>query len=201
MHAAPGASFLFLCANNFRFYLIRAYFHRSLSIVRYFTSALPRALSGTVLLIPLGLLRRPTRPFELLQRPLAALDSSVGGVLSLFRLGGGRGFSCPFFINLFFCRFIELYSAVHFLLYFSVSLLLCTVSFISQPFHFFHCVRFHLWCCVPFHFFRFCFIICFSPIFFFPFSCRCLFFPFHFVVECCYHLHVCFPLLACFCDQ
>ncbi|CAM9869902.1 unnamed protein product, partial [Ectocarpus fasciculatus] len=38
----------------------------------YFLSALPRALSGTALLIPIGLLRDPSRPLQLLRRPAAA---------------------------------------------------------------------------------------------------------------------------------
>ncbi|CBJ26756.1 Dolichyl-P-Man:Man(7)GlcNAc(2)-PP-dolichyl-alpha-1,6-mannosyltransferase, family GT22 [Ectocarpus siliculosus] len=46
----------------------------------YFVSALPRALSGTALLIPIGLLRDPSRPLQLLRRPAAAeaiIDSQV----------------------------------------------------------------------------------------------------------------------------
>ncbi|CAN0198666.1 unnamed protein product [Pylaiella littoralis] len=47
----------------------------------YFVSALPRALSGTALLVPLGLLRDPTQPFEVFRRPAgaaaAAIDSQV----------------------------------------------------------------------------------------------------------------------------
>ncbi|CAM9890518.1 unnamed protein product [Ascophyllum nodosum] len=41
----------------------------------YFTSALPRALSGTALLLPLGLLRDPSLPFEILRRPTSAVDT------------------------------------------------------------------------------------------------------------------------------
>lgn len=44
---------------------------------RYFTSALVRALSGTALLIPIGLLRYPGRPFELFRRPSTAVDTTV----------------------------------------------------------------------------------------------------------------------------
>lgn len=43
-----------------------------LYVLRYFLSALPRALSGTALLIPIGLLRDPSRPLQLLRRPSAA---------------------------------------------------------------------------------------------------------------------------------
>ncbi|CAN0494734.1 unnamed protein product, partial [Ectocarpus sp. 12 AP-2014] len=46
----------------------------------YFVSALPRALSGTALLIPIGLLRDPSRPLQLLRRPAAVeaiIDSQV----------------------------------------------------------------------------------------------------------------------------
>ncbi|CAN0481725.1 unnamed protein product [Ectocarpus sp. 12 AP-2014] len=46
----------------------------------YFVSALPRALSGTALLIPIGLLRDHSRPLQLLRRPAAVeaiIDSQV----------------------------------------------------------------------------------------------------------------------------
>ncbi|CAN0092598.1 unnamed protein product [Ectocarpus sp. 6 AP-2014] len=51
----------------------------------YFVSALPRALSGTALLIPMGLLRDPSRPLQLLRRPAAAaaiIDSQASFVFS-----------------------------------------------------------------------------------------------------------------------
>lgn len=49
----------------------------SIAVDRYLTSALPRALSGTALFIPLGLVRDPGRPLKALQRPLHALDTEV----------------------------------------------------------------------------------------------------------------------------
>ncbi|CAM9873205.1 unnamed protein product, partial [Ectocarpus sp. 12 AP-2014] len=51
----------------------------------YFVSALPRALSGTALLIPIGLLRNPSRPLQLLRRPAAQVFSYLlPGVAMVF---------------------------------------------------------------------------------------------------------------------
>ncbi|CAM9768167.1 unnamed protein product, partial [Ectocarpus sp. 12 AP-2014] len=49
----------------------------------YFVSALPRALSGTALLIPIGLLRNPSRPLQLLRRP-AAVEAIIDSQASFF---------------------------------------------------------------------------------------------------------------------
>lgn len=43
----------------------------------YLTSALPRALSGAALLVPVGLLRDPSRPLQALRRPVTGLDSTM----------------------------------------------------------------------------------------------------------------------------
>ncbi|CAM9137083.1 unnamed protein product [Ectocarpus sp. 4 AP-2014] len=50
----------------------------------YFVSALPRALSGTALLIPIGLLRDPSRPLQLLRRPAAVFSYLLPGVAMVF---------------------------------------------------------------------------------------------------------------------
>ncbi|CAN0381089.1 unnamed protein product, partial [Discosporangium mesarthrocarpum] len=42
--------------------------------VLYFTSALPRAMTFTALLVPLGLLRTPTNALGSLRKPLSAID-------------------------------------------------------------------------------------------------------------------------------
>eukprot|EP00904_Undaria_pinnatifida_P006955 jgi/Undpi1/338/HiC_scaffold_1.g00334.m1 len=48
----------------------------------YISSALPRALSGTALLLPLAILKYPARPFDIFRKPIAALDSLVITYLS-----------------------------------------------------------------------------------------------------------------------